>query len=339
MFKELKKIDDLQAEIDAFRPFSKELLALWQERLRIDWTYNSNAIEGNTLTYGETAFFLREGLTSEGKPLKDYVEAKNHAEAIDYLQEVVQSKRTLTEGFIKELHGLLLRDIDHTIAKGAGGKLIHKPLSAGKYKVRPNHVLTLSGTIHKYTEPIKVVDEMQELLTEFDKNKKLHLVERAALFHYRFVCIHPFDDGNGRMARLLMNLLLMQAGYPPCVVRHIRRREYLQSLEHADSTGKTDEFIRLLASELIQTEETMLRVLEGKPLPPIPGEKLHREARRELILKAIGTDTLSIGQIADRVQRIKRPTLKNDLSALVRAKKLRKKGIGKGVIYTRAESA
>ena len=335
MFKELKQINALQAKIDAFRPFNKELLALWQERLRIDWTYNSNAIEGNTLTYGETAFFLREGLTSEGKPLKDYVEAKNHAEAIDYLQEVVQSKRKLTEGFIKELHGLLLRDIDHTIAKGAGGKLIHKPLSAGKYKVRPNHVLTLSGTIHKYAEPIKVVDEMQRLLTWLAQNSKLHPVERAALFHYRFVCIHPFDDGNGRMARLLMNLLLMQADYPPCVVRRIRRREYLQSLEHADSTGETSDFVRLLAGELIQTEETMLRVLEGKPLPPIPGEKLHRDARRELILKSIGSDTLSIGQIADRVPRIKRPTLKNDLSSLVRARKLRRSGIGKGVTYTR----
>ena len=342
---ELKRIDDLQARINAFRPFSKELLVLWQERLRIDWTYNSNAIEGNTLTYGETAFFLREGLTSEGKPLKDYVEAKNHAEAIDYLHEVVQSKRKLTEGFIKELHGLLLRDVGHTIAQGADGKLIHKPLSAGKYKVRPNHVLTLSGAIHKYAEPIKVVDEMQDLLRWLQpssglrlagtESEHLHPLERAALFHYRFVCIHPFDDGNGRMARLLMNLLLMQAGYPPCVVRNSRRREYLQSLEHADNTGSTDGFVRLLAGELIQTEETMLRALEGKPLPPIPGEKLHREARRELILKAIGTDTLSIGQIADRAPRIKRPTLKNDLSALVRAKKLRKKGIGKGVVYSR----
>jgi hypothetical protein len=250
----------------------------------------------------------------------------------------VKSKRKLTEGFIKELHGLLLRDIDHTIAKGADGKLIRKPLSAGKYKIRPNHVLTLSGTIHKYTEPIKVPDEMQELLAWLTKNKKLHAVERAAFFHYRFVCIHPFDDGNGRMGRLLMNLLLMQAGYPPCVVRHGKRREYLQSLERADSTGSTGEFLRCIAGELIQTEETMLRVLEGKPLPPIPGEKLHRDARRGLILKTIGTDTLSIGQIADCVPRIKRPTLKKDLSALVRVRKLRKKGIGKGVTYTRSGS-
>lgn len=329
-------VDDLLVKIDAFRPFSKEILALWQERLRIDWTYNSNAIEGNTLTYGETAFFLREGLTSEGRPLKDYIEAKNHAEAIDYLQDVVRAKRRITEGFIKELHGLLLRDIDHTIAKGADGKLIRKPLSAGKYKVWPNHVLTLSGTIHRYTEPIKVLDEMQDLLRWFKGCEHLHPVERAALFHYRFVRIHPFDDGNGRMARLLMNLILMQEGYPPCVVRMNKRREYLQSLEHADDTDSTNAFVRVIAGELIQTERTMLRALAGEPLPPILEEKLTRVERRELILKVIGDETLSIGQIADRVPRIKRPTLKIDLSALVRTKKIKKEGIGKGVTYAQA---
>ncbi|MBU0459082.1 Fic family protein [Patescibacteria group bacterium] len=334
--KELRKIDDLQAKLDTFRPFSKELLALWQERLRIDWTYNSNAIEGNTLTYGETAFFLRDGLTSEGKPLKDYIEAKNHAEAIDYLHEVVQLKHKLTESFIKELHGLLMRDIEHTVAKGADGKLIHKPFSAGKYKTRPNHVLTLSGTIHKYAEPIKVPDEMQELLTWLKNGaKNLHAVERASLFHYRFVSIHPFDDGNGRMARLLMSMLLMQAGYPPCIIRNSKRREYLQSLEHADDTESTNAFLTFIAGELIQTEETMLKAIEGKPLPPIPDEKLHRDARKELILKTVGDDTLAISQIADRVPLIKRPTLKKDISALVRARKLKKKGKGKGVTYKR----
>lgn len=149
--------------------------------------------------------------------------------------------------------------------------------------------------------------------------------------------VYGGDDGNGRMARLLMNLVLMQVGYPPCVVRNSKRREYLRSLEHADGTGSTDEFIRILASEIIQTQDTMLRVLQGKPLPPIPGEKIHREARRGLILKEIGTDTLSIGQIAERVPRIKRPTLKNDLSALVRSRTLRTKGKSKGVIYERTQ--
>ncbi|MCK5016734.1 MAG: Fic family protein [Candidatus Peribacteraceae bacterium] len=328
----LKKIDGLKAKIDTFRPFSKELLTPWQERLRIDWTYNSNAIEGNSLTYGETAFFLREGLTSEGKPLKDYVEAKNHAEAIDYLHEIVLSKRMITESFIKELHGLLLREIESTVAKGSNGKLIHKPLSSGKYKTRPNHVLTLSGTIHKYTEPIKIPDEMQSLLVWL-KNNKMHPVKKAALFHYRFVCIHPFDDGNGRMARLLMNLILMQEDYPPCVIHNTKRKEYLKNLEHSDATGSTNEFLDFISNELIETQQIMLKALQGKPLPSVPDEKLHRDERRKIIIKTIGNNTFSISQISNRLSRIKRPTLKSDLSALLLNKSIKKKGVGKGVVY------
>ncbi len=331
----LRKIDDLQATINRFRPFSRELLALWQERIRIDWTYNSNAIEGNTLTYGETAFFLREGLTSEGKPLKDYVEAKNHAEAIDYLHEIVRTKRKLTEHFIRALHGLLLRGVASTVALGAQGKLIRKPLTAGAYKARPNHVLTLSGAIHRYTEPLHVPDEMQTLLAWLARSAKRHPVERAALFHYRFVCIHPFDDGNGRMARLLMNLLLLQAGYPPCVVRSRRRREYLESLEHADTTGSIDRFLTFLAEELVQTQETMLAILEGKPLPPAPGRTLNREERLALILNALGKKMLAIRELSVSLPMIRRPTLKSDLQTLRSAGKIGRRGKGKGVVYYR----
>ncbi|MDD5055976.1 MAG: Fic family protein [Candidatus Peribacteraceae bacterium] len=330
-----RKIDDLQARINSFRPFGKELLAAWQERLRIDWTYNSNAIEGNTLTYGETAFFLREGLTSEGKPLKDYVEAKNHAEAIDYLHEVVRIKRRMTEHFIRGLHGLLLRGVTSTVSLGAKGKLIQKPLTAGAYKVRPNHVLTLSGTIHHYTEPLHVSDEMQSLLTWLRASTKLHPVERATLFHYRFVCIHPFDDGNGRMARLLMNLLLLQAGYPPCVVRSRRRKEYLQCLEHADVTGSTDRLLLFLAEELAQTQETMLAVLEGKSPSPVPEGTLNHSERQTLILNALDEKTLAIRELSSALPMIKRPTLKSDLQILRRTGRIGRKGKGKGAVYFR----
>jgi Fic family protein len=332
MSKILQKVDILKAKIDELRPFSKELRAMWQERLRIDWTYNSNAIEGNTLTYGETAFFLREGLTSEGKPLKDYIEAENHAEAIDWLYEVVKSKRNMTESFIKELHALLLSGIEYTLAKGAHGKMVRKPLNSGKYKTRPNHVLTLSGAVHKYTDPIHVNDEMQILLKWYSKSGN-HPVEKALIFHYRFVCIHPFDDGNGRMARLLMNLLLMKAGYPPCIVQNVRRREYLKSLEKADKSGSCDDFLEFLMEELMRTQSTMLEVLKGKALPPILGERLNRKERIDLILKAFGKETLAIGQIHDRVPQIKRPTLKSDLKLLLKKKVIRRKGVGKGVVY------
>ena len=328
----LSTIDNIQKDIDAFRPFPKTSIAAWQERLRIEWTYNSNAIEGNTLTFGETAFFLREGLTSEGRPLQDYVEAKNHAQAIDWLQEFVQSGRKFTESFIKELHALLLRDIESTIAMGSHGKLVHKPLFAGKYKTRPNHVLTLSGNIHYYTDPLHVHDEMQELLSWLKKSIHLHPVEQAALFHYQFVSIHPFDDGNGRMARLLMNLILMREGHPPCVIRNERRKEYLQSLEEADTTGDYKKIIAFIAHELLWTQKLMLKAIQGKKLPTVT-HILNREDREQTIINTIGENTLSIGQISENIPSIKRPTLKSDLSRLCTKKKLRKIGKGKGVVY------
>ena len=330
-----QKIGDLQEKINAHKPFAKELLQAWQEKLRIDWTYNSNAIEGNTLTYGETAFFLREGLTSEGKPLKDYLEAKNHAEAIDWLRDFVHSKRRLSEGFIKQLHALLLKGVEFTYAKAANGDLIKKPLTPGKYKTRPNHVLTLSGKIHKYTDPIHVKDEMEALLKWFKKEKKTHIIEKASLFHYKFAAIHPFDDGNGRMARLLMNLILMQAEYPPCIIKMAHRRKYLEALELADSEKNMIPFIEFICSELLATQHTMLDVMEGKEIREESKRILNKEERTEMILAVINKKPLSIGQISEKILNIKRPTLKSDLKRLLKSKLIKSVGKGRGVLYFR----
>jgi len=194
----LLEIEEINNSIEEQRPLNENLNTVLQERLRIEWTYNSNAIEGSTLTFGETSFFLREGLTSEGKPLKDFLEAKNHAEAIDILESVVRDKPELTEFFIKSLHGILLKGMGDTVAKGADGKLINKKLHIGEYKKQPNHVLTASGQMHHYCEPLLVPDEMQRLLAWYNSEEaqKLSAIERGALLHYKFVTIHPFDDGN-----------------------------------------------------------------------------------------------------------------------------------------------
>ncbi|MBI5152151.1 Fic family protein [Candidatus Peregrinibacteria bacterium] len=332
----IKKIEELQIKINSRKPFSKEILKLWQEKLRIDWTYNSNAIEGNTLTYGETAFFLREGLTSEGKPLKDYLEAKNHAEAIDYLLDVIKGDREITESFIKELHALLLKDIHFTYAKGGNGQLIKKPLNAGKYKVLPNHVLTISGKIHKYTDPIHVKDEMEELIKWFNKEKTINIIEKACIFHYKFAAIHPFDDGNGRMARLLMNLILMRAGYPPCIIKNINRRKYLESLELIDAENNRQPFVVFICEELLSTQKIMLDILEGKEsaLKDYP-KKMNRDEREEKIINAIDEKSISISQIIEKIPQIKRPTLKSDLNRLIKAKKVKRNGTGKGAVYTK----
>lgn len=333
----IKKIEEIQNGINAHKPFSKEILKLWQEKLRIDWTYNSNAMEGNTLSYGETAFFLREGLTSEGKPLKDYIEAKNHAEAIDYLLDVIKGDREITEGFIKELHALLLKDIHFTYAKGSNGQLVKKPLNAGKYKMLPNHVLTISGKIHKYADPIHVKDDMEELMKWFNKEKTLNIVEKACIFHYKFVAIHPFDDGNGRMARLLMNLILMKAGYPPCIIKNVNRRKYLANLELIDLEKKYQSFIEFICEELLSTQKTMLDILEGKEdLSENYSRTMSRYDREERIVALMGEKPISISCIIEKIPQIKRPTLKSDLMRLVKTKKIQRNGVGKGAVYLRS---
>lgn len=328
------KIDKLREKINAFRPIEPALQQTLQEKLRIEWTYNSNAIEGNTLTFGETAFFLREGLTSEGKPLKDYLEAHNHAEAIDGLKEVIERKRDLTESLIKELHAVLLRGVEFTEAVGAHNQKIQKPVSPGQYKLRPNHVLTLSGKIHHYTDPLHIKDEMEKLLTWYHQAGKAHPVLKGALFHYRFVKIHPFDDGNGRLARILMNLILMQEGYPPCIVQRVHRKKYLECLETADVTGKTDPFVSFIADELLATQKTILEILQGggSGLPEVYGV-MNQSERESQILRALQQGPLSIGQIHHLLPAIKRPTLKSDLQRLLRLRKIKKRGVGKGVVY------
>jgi Fic family protein len=258
------RADALRARIDAKK--NKDA-ALWEtivKRLRVDWTYNSNGIEGSTLTRGETHFFLSEGLTVEGKPLKDFMDAQNHAEAIDLLFDVVSNRQAITEGFIKEVNALILRGVEFTSAKSASGQLVRKPATPGQYKKLANHVEQADGTVHTYVEPVHVVDEMQALVAWINQSMgSLHPIHVAAVAHYHLVRIHPFDDGNGRGARILMNLILMHKGYFPAVVKLETKRRYLDALSSADR-GDLSPFIAYIADCVITTQESVLEVLDRK---------------------------------------------------------------------------
>ena len=204
--------DALKQRIDALRPPGGNLWETVQLKLKIDWTYDSNAIEGSTLTRGETNFFLQEGLTVKGKPLKDFLDARNHAEAIDFLREVVRLDRPVTEGLIKEINALLLNGVSHTPAMGQGGAPAKKPAHPGRYKLEPNHVLRRDGSVHRFTEPLQTPGEMQALCAWIGENEAvLHPAVTGALSHYNMERIHPFDDGNGRIARAIGDLLLTRA--------------------------------------------------------------------------------------------------------------------------------
>jgi Fic family protein len=332
----IAEIEAINSSLQKLRPLNENLNAVLQERLRIEWTYNSNAIEGNTLTFGETHFFLREGLTSEGRPLKDFLEAKNHAEAIDVLADTVREKPPLSEFFIKSLHAILLKGVETTIAKNMNGEYIQKKLHAGEYKKQPNHVLLSSGEFHKYCDPLLVPDEMQKLLKWFnsEETKKLSAIEKAGLLHFKFVTIHPFDDGNGRISRLLMNLTLMQSGFPPCIIKNKHRKEYINILEKIQHGKDTVEsFLIFIAREMKETMIFMERVLEQKEILADPFKSLNKAQRLEIVENTIDKDPLSISQIQEKIPSIKHATLKKDLRELVDQKKIQKTGQWKNVVY------
>jgi Fic family protein len=234
-----QKADSLKEKIDKQKNQDSNLWATILQKLKVDWTYNSNSIEGSTLSRGDTHFFLTEGLTVEGKPFKDFLDAKNHLEAIDYLYEIVSSQRNISEGLIKELNALILSGISYTKAQDAEGNVVRKKATAGEYKKQPNYVQS----------------QMEELVEWIEESiETIHPIFVAAIVHYNLVRIHAFDDGNGRGARILMNLVLMNRGFFPAVVRLEKKRKYLAGLHDADN-GDIMPFVRFILEELIETLE------------------------------------------------------------------------------------
>lgn len=254
----LNLIDDFKIQIDNKKSLPSEYWSAIQEKLRIDWTYNSNAIEGSSLSRGETLFFLKEGLTVEGKPFKDFLDARNHAEAVDWLYGMIKDKRSISQGLIKEINALLLSGVKYTPAINETGQKVQKPAHPGKYKLLPNHVLKTDGTIHFHTDPIHVSDEMEILCQWINENLETkHPVVISSIAHYNMVRIHPFDDGNGRGARILMNLILIKKGYPIAIIKNENRRSYLTSLNKSDN-GDIFPFIKMVANSLIDTQKNIL---------------------------------------------------------------------------------
>lgn len=264
----LEKIDRLRAEIDKLRPLSPEQEARVMQKFRLDWNFHSNSIEGNSLTYGETIAFLMEGLTAKGKPFKDHLDIKGHNEGIDYLMEIIKNRQHLTEKAIRELHKIILVEPYKTPAKTPDGQAAEKTVRLGQYKSLPNHVKTPTGEMHYYATPEETPAKMSDLmawLQEHQEKKDLHPVMLAAIFHYRFVAIHPFDDGNGRMSRLLMNLLLMHYHYPPVVIKQQDRNAYYYALRQADA-GDLSPFIEFIGENLIHSMEIYLRGARGESI-------------------------------------------------------------------------
>ena len=242
---DFKTIDIMKKEIDFYRPLSNSLTLGLREKLIVEWTYNSNAIEGNTLTMSETKVVL-EGITIGGKSVVEHLETINHKEAIVFLEELINKSEDLSEWNIKNIHSLILKDIDNK--------------NAGKYR---NENVIISGANHTPPNHILLQELMQKLMIEYKKEwNEFHPVIKACLLHGEFVKIHPFIDGNGRTARLLLNFELMKYGYTPIIITKVRRTEYYDTLDYAHTTMDYSKFIKLISEFLIESEMLWLKVIK-----------------------------------------------------------------------------
>ena len=264
-----EKIRPLKKELDDLRPIDKEQEDRIMQKFRLDWNYHSNHLEGNSLTYGETKALLLFNITAQGKPLKDHLEITGHNEAIDWVIEVVKEERPLTENFIRQLHTLLLKEPYEVDAITPDGKPTRKKVETGKYKTSPNHVRTNTGEIFRFATPEETPAKMHDLMEWYHSKREANAdtdtnpILLAAEFHYKFIRIHPFDDGNGRVARILMNLILMQHGYPPVIIKTEDKLNYFAVLRQAD-TGMLAPFIEYIAKNLLHSLEIMINGAKGE---------------------------------------------------------------------------
>lgn len=273
----LQEIEHLRQEIDQLRPLPQETEQRILQKLRLEWNYHSNAIEGNTLSYGETVAFLMHGLTAKGKPLKDHLDIRGHNEAINFLLGLVKDERPLTEADIRSLHKMILVEPYTIKTETPSGLPSEKTTRLGEYKQDPNHVKTKTGEIHYYATPEETPARMGDLMQWYQQARQegqIHPVVVASLFHHEFVAIHPFDDGNGRMGRLLMNLILMQYQYPPLVVKQEDRSNYYQVLSQADA-GEYEPLVTYFAELMKRSLTIYLKGAKGESL--VEAEDIDKE--------------------------------------------------------------
>ena len=240
-------VDQLKTEFDRLLPFPIAAVNNLKKADRVEWIYNSNAIEGNTLSLLETKVILEEGLAIGGKRLQEHFEVINHSEAISFIEDQVNRIEPLDERTLKTIHYLILKNIDDE--------------NAGAYR---SINVRVSGSQHEPPHFLQVPNEMKELFAWYEQEKdRLHPVELAALFHFKFVYIHPFTDGNGRTARLLMNFILMGHGFPPASVKAEKKQRltYYETLEMASLKSEIQPFITLIANGVAESLTKYLKAV------------------------------------------------------------------------------
>ena len=239
-----EQIDRLKGWLDSFRPLSPVIVEELKKLYDVQFTYNSNAIEGNTLTQSETELVLSKGITVGGKTLIEHLEVIGHKDAIDYVESLSQQKQELGEWEIKQIHNLILRKI--------------APQEAGKYRQLD---VKAAGTNYLYPAHYLISQLMNDFINWLNSAtaKNLHPAEYATVAHYRFVSIHPFRDGNGRTGRLLMNLLLLRAGYPIVIISNQQQNNYINAIAYGQNNN--DDVSQLVDLVLAATKSSLIETL------------------------------------------------------------------------------
>ena len=240
---------------------------LWR-KLRLEWNYNSNHIEGNTLTYHETELLLIHGRTAGGHPMRDYEEMKAHDVAIDYTRSLAGEERIIGESDIRQLNQILLKEPFWSYAETPDGQPTQKCIIPGQYKTQPNHVRTATGELHRFAEPEETPPLMEGWTRDFRRD-----LERSAyplpLFlaesHWSFLRIHPFDDGNGRTARLLANYALLRNNLLPIVIKSEDRDRYIGGLQNAD-VGSMLPLVQFMLENVLWSLELAVRAAKGESI-------------------------------------------------------------------------
>ena len=250
IYDKLKEIDTLKNELDGLRPLDPEQIKSLKTLFDVDFTYNSTAIEGNTFSYQETKVVLLDGITIGGKSVREHLEIINHKEAIDYIEELAGKKKTdFKRSDILNIHSIILKGIDQK--------------NAGVYRTVPVFVMLKNGTKRMFCDPLLIGDEMDGFFDWLYAESDEHPLIIAVEAHTRFVNIHPFIDGNGRTARLIMNLILLEAGYVPVIIKNSERVRYLDSLEQWQNNNKED-FCNIVVDCEKESLEIYLKTIREK---------------------------------------------------------------------------
>lgn len=258
----LQRLDDKLAKLNLSRPLPAAALNRIKDELAMEWTYNSNSIEGNTLTLQETKLVLQDGITVKGKPLREHFEAVNHHDAVDYIESIVKPNYVINERDVLHTHALVLDKIDKDFA--------------GRFR---NAGVRITGVNHTPPNALKVYDYIHDLMRWVNEESGgLHPIIRAAVFHHRFVWIHPFFDGNGRSVRLLFNLLMMKNGFPPAIILRNDRKKYYAALNKANE-GDYQKLFLLVCQAIERSLDIYLSNLDNyaedyKPISNIVHEGL-----------------------------------------------------------------